>query len=187
MDHKGTVVLETERLILRRFVPEDAETMYRNWASDPEVTRFLTWPTHSDVEITKKVLSEWIPLYERKDYYHWTITLREDISEPIGTIHGQMDNNIDSVMVGYCLSQSKWHKGIMSEALSEVMRFFFEDVGVNRVCSYHDPRNPHSGMVMTHCGMKFDGTLRSSDRNNMGICDASWYSMLRSEYKARTK
>ena len=47
MNHLGTVVLETTRLILRRFTIEDAEGMYRNWASEDEVTKFLTWPTHA--------------------------------------------------------------------------------------------------------------------------------------------
>ena len=52
MEHKGTVTLETPRLILRRLTLAVAEPMYRNWASDPGVTKFLTWPTHSSVEIT---------------------------------------------------------------------------------------------------------------------------------------
>ena len=52
MDHKGTVTLETERLQLRCFTEEDAESMYRNWASDPEVTKYLTWPPHADVNVT---------------------------------------------------------------------------------------------------------------------------------------
>ena len=55
--HKGTQTIETSRLILRRAVREDAEPMFRNWASDPEVTKFLTWPAHSipahlDIAIT---------------------------------------------------------------------------------------------------------------------------------------
>lgn len=46
MEHKGTKIIETERLILRPFRAEDAEPMFRNWTSEPEVTKFLTWPTH---------------------------------------------------------------------------------------------------------------------------------------------
>jgi phosphatidylserine/phosphatidylglycerophosphate/cardiolipin synthase-like enzyme len=67
------------------------------------------------------------------------------------------------------------------EALKAVMDFFFDTVGVDRVECRHDPRNPHSGMVMRKCGMKYEGTMRNSDRNNQGICDASWYALLRSE------
>ena len=181
MEHCGTVLLETDRLILKRFTISDSEATFRNWASDPEVTKFLTWPTHRSEEVTKFVINDWLSLYEKEDYYHWTITLKGN-DEAIGSIHGQVNNDIDSIMVGYCLGRQFWHQGIMSEALAALIEFFFEKVKANRICSYHDPNNPHSGMVMTHCGMKFEGTLRSSDRNNTGICDASWYSILRSEY-----
>ena len=61
------------------------------------------------------------------------------------------------------------------------MDFLFDTVGYNRIESRHDPRNPNSGKVMMKCGMKFEGTMRSSDWNNQGICDASYYALLRSE------
>ena len=60
----------------------------------------------------------------------------------------------------------------MSEDLRMLIAFFFDEVGANRIESRHDPGNPHSGMVMKKCVMKYEGTLRSSDRNNQGICDA---------------
>ena len=181
MKHCGTKKLESDRLILRRLEESDAEAMFSNWASDPEVTKFLTWPTHQSVDVSKYVLSTWIPLYEKDDYYQWAITLKELGDEPIGTIHGLVNNDTESITVGYCLGRKWWHRGIMSEALQTVMDFFFDTVEANSIRSYHDPRNPHSGMVMTHCGMKFEGTLRASDKNNTGICDASWYSILRTE------
>ncbi|MBR2995972.1 MAG: GNAT family N-acetyltransferase, partial [Lachnospiraceae bacterium] len=68
MNKAGTQRIETQRLILRRFRTEDAEDMYRNWASDPEVTRFLTWPEHASVEDTKSLLSLWVSRYEDGDY-----------------------------------------------------------------------------------------------------------------------
>ena len=49
----GTVTLETPRLTLRRLTVEDGPAMYQNWASDPEVTRYLTWPAHTSVEGTR--------------------------------------------------------------------------------------------------------------------------------------
>ena len=60
MKHLGTVELKTDRLILRRFTMDDAEAMYRNWASDPEVTKYLTWPAHANPEISRKDLERWI-------------------------------------------------------------------------------------------------------------------------------
>lgn len=94
MNHCGTQRLETKRLILRRLTEADADAMYRNWASDPEVTRFLTWPTHSSPEVTQNVISLWLPLYAKPDYYHWAITLKENGDEPIGTIHGLVNEDL---------------------------------------------------------------------------------------------
>ena len=68
MQNKGTKTIETDRLILRQFRLEDAEYMFKNWASDPEVSKFLTWPPHKDVELTRTLLETWIEKYEDKAY-----------------------------------------------------------------------------------------------------------------------
>ena len=183
MNHKGTIQLETERLILRRFTIEDAPAMFKNWASDPEVTKFMTWPTHQNVGVSQWVLNSWIPSYEKADYYVWAIILKENGNEPIGNFHGLPKDDIEAVEFGYALGRKWWHKGIMTEVLRTVIDFFFEQVGANSVRAYHDPNNPNSGMVMKKCGMKYEGTLRSADRNNQGIVDQSWYSLLRSEWE----
>ena len=69
MNHLGTKTIETSRLILRRFTLEDVQAMYRNWASDPAVTKYLTWPTHTSEEVTHRVLSDWVGHYEEENYY----------------------------------------------------------------------------------------------------------------------
>ncbi|MDT3843416.1 MAG: GNAT family N-acetyltransferase [Bacillota bacterium] len=184
MKHCGTKRIETDRILLRRFSKDDAEAMYQNWASDAEVTEFLTWPAHTSAEVSKASLEEWTAAYSRKDYYQWAIVLKSNGDEPIGSIGaGNLNDDIDMVHIGYCLGKAWWHQGIMSDALKAVIAFFFEEVGANRIESRHDPKNPHSGMVMKKCGMKYEGTLRESDRNNQGICDACWYAILRSEYR----
>jgi len=71
----------------------------------------------------------------------------------------------------------------LTEALKRVIQYLFEEVGVNRIDSRHDPRNPHSGQVMAKCGMVYEGTHRQSDRNNQGICDAAWYAILKEDYE----
>jgi len=180
-------MIESERLVLRRFTLEDAEAMYRNWARDPEVTKFLTWPAHANVDITRAVLEDWVSSYQREDYYQWAIILKENGDEPIGGISVvEQRDDISMVHVGYCLGRAWWRQGIMSEALKSVMDFFFDRVGANRIESRHDPNNPHSGMVMKKCGMRYEGTMRSSDRNNQGVCDTCWYALLRSDRGSET-
>ena len=55
MQHKGTATLHTKRLELRRFTADDAPVMFSAWASDPEVTQYLTWPPHANAEVTARV------------------------------------------------------------------------------------------------------------------------------------
>lgn len=182
MKNCGTQRIETDRLILRRYKIEDADAMYKNWASDSEVTKFLTWQPHPSVDVSRSIIEDWLKEYSDEKYYQWAIVLKDNGNEPIGDISVvHMNEDISMVHIGYCLGRAWWRRGIMSEALKAVMDFMFDTVEVNRVESRHDPRNPNSGKVMQKCGMKYEGTLRSADRNNQGICDACYYALLRSE------
>ena len=183
LTHKGTQTIETSRLILRRAVREDAEAMFRNWASDPEVTKYLTWPTYEKVETAYQILDLWASEYEKSDYYQWMIVLKE-LGEPIGSISVVRQNDrVEEAEIGYCIGSRWWHRGIVSEALTAIIEYLFAKVGMNRVAARHDPNNPHSGGVMRKCGMKYEGTHRACDRNNQGICDAAQYAILRDEWK----
>ena len=183
MEHKGTKIIETERLILRPFRAEDAEPMFRNWTSDPEVSKFLTWPTHESVEVSKWVVDSWCEKNNDPKYYNWAIELK-NIHEPIGSISAvKVYYETQSATVGYCIGRSYWGQEITAEALRAIIKFFFEEVGMNRVSAYHDSRNPNSGKVMKKCGMTYEGTWRAGGVNNQGICDKVWYSVLREEYE----
>ena len=183
LTHKGTQSIETSRLILRRAIREDAEPMFRNWASDPQVTKYLTWPAHSSIAVSEMVIGSWLQEYEKESYYQWMIELKE-IGQPIGSISVVRQNDrVEEAEIGYCIGSCWWHKGIMTEALSAVIEYLFTGVGMNRVAARHDPNNPHSGGVMRKCGMKYVGTNRACDRNNQGVCDAAQYSILRSEWR----
>lgn len=179
LNHKGTQTLITPRLTLRAFRAEDAPDMYANWASDPEVTKYLTWPAHASVEVSRSILADWIKHDGEKDYYQWAIVLNGHAIGSIGVV--SHNDRAEVAHIGYCIGRKWWHQGIMSEALKAVMDFLFDEVGYQRIESRHDPRNPHSGGVMRKCGMQYEGTLRQSDWNNQGICDASWYALLKSE------
>ena len=182
MKHKGTITIETDRLILRKFTVDDVDAAFRNWMSDKNVTEFLRWSAHTDISITERVLEDWIAGYKRLDFYQWAIMLKE-INEPIGTISAvDMDELTEKVHIGYCIGSRWWHCGFTSEALSAIIPFFFEQVGVKRIESQHDPENPNSGSVMKKCGLVNEGTLRKADWNNRGIVDACIYSMLASDY-----
>ena len=181
MNHCGTQIIETKRLILRPFAIEDAPAMYRNWASDPEVTKYLTWPAHANAELTEMLLKMWVADYAKPDHYQWAIELKE-IGEPIGSI-SVVQQNEETMMahIGYCIGRNWWHQGIMTEALRAVMNYLFNEAGFERIEARYDTRNPHSGGVMRKCGMQYEGTMRKADKNNQGICDVAYYAMLKSD------
>ncbi len=178
MEHKGTITIETKRLVLRAFKMEDIPLAFANWMSDDKVTEFLRWSTHCSVEITRRVIADWIDTYKDDRTYQWAIILKE-LNEPIGTLSVvDMDEKTDKVHIGYCIGSKWWHKGYTSEAFSAIIPFFFNDVKVNRIESQHDPNNPSSGKVMQKCGLQYEGTLRKADWSNKGIVDACMYGLL---------
>ena len=182
MEHLGTIELITERLVLRRFTLNDVENVFRNWANNDDVTKYLTWSSHKDINVTKNVLEQWIQNYSKKDFYNWAIVLKE-INEPIGSIGVvKQDDDIKMVHIGYCIGKNWWNKGIVSEALNILIKFFFEKVGVNRIESRHDPNNPNSGKVMVKCGMKYEGHMKQADKNNQGIVDTLYYGIIAEDY-----
>ena len=183
MEHKGTKRLETQRLILRPFTMEDAQAMYRNYASDSEVTKYLTWPVHADVEATKELLRQWTAQYAKPDFYQWAIELKE-LGEVIGGISVvALREEYQSAEVGWCIGRRWWSRGLTTEAAAALLAYLFEEVGFARVTSRHDPNNPASGRVMQKIGLRYEGTLRHCDRNNQGIVDTACYGLSRSEYE----
>lgn len=185
LTHKGTQTIETPRLILRRATLQDAQPMFRNWASDPEVTKYLTWPPHESIAVTEQVLASWIAEYEKDDYYQWLIVLKE-IDQPIGSLIASTVGRAQSAHIGYCIGKNWWHQGIMSEALQAVIAYLFNEIGYHRIESMHDTNNPHSGNVMKKCGMVYEGISRASDRNNQGICDTAHYAILKTDWEKPT-
>ena len=186
--HKGTQRIETERLILRRFRVEDAQAMYDRWASDPQVTHFLTWPPHESVDSTRQLLALWEQDYEKPEHYQWAITLKEQDDLPVGSIAVVFrDDLAEKAEVGYCIGRVWWRQGITSEALAGVIGFLFEEVGMGRVEARHDVNNPNSGAVMEKCSMRKEGVMRRADHNNQGIVDVCMHAILKDEWKKQSR
>ena len=154
LKHTGTKIIETQRLLLRQFKEEDAADMFNNWASDAEVTRYLTWTTHSSIEVSKKVLEMWIDEYSSQENYNWAIEMKENrnVVGSIGLMN--IDNNIGNAEIGYCISRAFWNKGITTEAFSAVIEFAFKQVGFERITGRHQVDNVASGRVMEKCGLQ---------------------------------
>lgn len=153
IEHLGTIKLTSDRLILRRFTYADTEAMYKNWANDDEVTRYLTWTSHGSLTFTEKIICLWVDSYQEARTYLWAICLKSDPNQPIGSVAlGNIDDCLEAMEIGYALGKIWWRQGYMSEAFERVIQFAFADIGINRLVGHHAVANPLSGLVMKKCG-----------------------------------
>lgn len=184
MTDLGTRTLTTERLVLRRFTPDDAPAVYANWASDPAVTVTLEWEAHPDLDVTRAVLQTWAEQHESDGYYNWAITRDGEAIGAIAVVNCSAQHAYAEI--GYALSRSLWRQGIMTEALGAVTDFLFGEVGVNRLLLMHDTQNPASGRVMVKNGYMLEGVLREQRRRKDGsFGDLRVYGMLQKEWRVR--
>lgn len=176
--HKGTQTIKTKHLLLRRLTLEDSKAMFEKWAGSAENSRFVMKCPHENISETQLMLSNYIDNYNKSDFYMWGIVLEDEL---IGYICGnEINEEIRSICIGYCISKPFWNKGIATEAAKEVINYFF-NFGFNRVFSYHNPLNPASGKVMQKCGMEFEGRIRGGSLLAGEICDCLQYSVLASD------
>jgi [ribosomal protein S5]-alanine N-acetyltransferase len=183
LSHKGTEAIHTDRLLLRRFELGDAHNMFKNWANDSEVTKFLTWEPHASFEVTKETIEMWVNNYKDTKTYEWAIELKE-IGEVIGSIAiVELDEENYACEIGYCISRKYWGKGIMTESLKAVIDYLFSEIGFNRICAKYDTNNVASGKVMEKSGMKYEGTLRQVKmRDHNEFYDLAIYAILKNEW-----
>lgn len=179
----GTQILESERLVLRPYMIEDVQAMFDNWASRPENVTYVTWPAHESVDFTRRLLTEWVASYEKSDFLHWVIALKDQPDFVIGDISViDINQSAQSCELGYILSQDYWGQGLMTEALQTIIAFLFEQVQCNRILAIHATENPASGRVMEKAGMQYEGTFRQAVNLKGRLVDVSEYAILKEDF-----
>ena len=189
MTHKGTVTLETERLILRRFTKDDLEPIFYNCWSDPEVWKWMNYEPMDSIEDVLKLnnifTDFWFAKYESPDYYNWAIELKstgEVIGRVRGGVPGDRVNNLDQIELAYEIGRSWWGQGLTTEAAKKVIDFWFREIGFDRIYTSHAHKNPASGKVMQKCGMAYEGTMRRALNKNNGLQDKVNYAILADDF-----
>lgn len=115
--------LETKHCILRHLRADDAQTIFDTWASDPEVTKYLTWKAHKSVEETKQILDIWLKDYEDQNCFRYGIELKAT-GELIGMIDAAHFRD-EKPEIGYDLGRKYWGHGYMTECLKAITQELF--------------------------------------------------------------
>lgn len=179
---KSIPTLSTERLVLRRMERKDVDAVYE-YASDPEVSRYLLWYPHRDIFDSREYLKIVDRKYKRGEFYDWGITL-VGYDKVLGTC-GFTSFNIDenSAEIGYVLNRRFWGNGIASEAARAVITFGFEVLGLDLIYAKFIPENKGSRRVLEKCHMHYDTRQHSSVECKGRMVDVDVYSISRAEYE----
>ena len=156
------VDLEDDEILLRHINRDDTQTIYDNWACDPEVSKYVTWDTHKSIEDTKAIMDIWIDQYHKGVIYRYGIVLKEN-NELIGMI--DVVKYIDGVPeIGYNLSRKYWNKGYMTRAVGLLCDRLFKD-GFKLISIEAIDENIGSNRVIQKNGFEFTGTKKIIHKN----------------------
>jgi len=148
----------TKRLLLRKPSLDDAQPIFDEYASDPQIPRFMSWRNHTHVDQTRDYLNLCLDIWASGDGYAFVI---ENLSAP-GVPMGMIDMRCQSYKVefGYVLAAKSWNKGYATEALKHLVDWSLDQDRFYRASAFCDVDHGASVRVMEKAGMSFEGILR---------------------------
>lgn len=155
INHQGTQTIHTQRLTLRKIIPDDLPMIYE-FMSNPEVTKYEDWIPHQSIEYTRGFISWLTNDYKSEEIYCWGIQLGEEI---IGFILMSNVNEFNG-SIAYYIKKDCWSKGYATECVIAVMSYMFSRVNIDRIDAKHSIKNIASGKVLKKAGMRYRGHVK---------------------------
>ena len=149
--------IKTERLRLRKAKLADAEAIFRQYAQDPEVTRYVSWRAHRNLDETREYVQMCLLAWDVGKAFHWVIESAED-KQVMGMIIARV--NAEKWELGYVLARVYWRQGYMTEALKAIIAWALKQKEIHRVWAVCDIDNSASARVMEKIGMQREGILK---------------------------
>jgi len=185
LTYNGTIQIETERLILRKFEYTDDENMLKYWISDPEIQSMYSEPVYTTKQEVKELLDKYIGAYEKSDYYRWAVISKET-GECIGQIaYFLVDSNNHFAEIEYCIGSSFQRKGLATEATKAIIQYGFDKMNLNKIQICHKSINIPSRKVIEKCGFVYEGALRDFFYMDGQYVDRLYYSILKEEFMSK--
>ena len=171
--------METERLILRAWLPDDLDDLYE-YSADERVGSMAGWKPHISTEEAQKALDEYMAQEN-----HWAIVLKSE-NKVVGSIKLNPDNNRGKYYakaISFVLSPIYWGKGIMTEAAKRVILYAFDDLKIDLLSAFRYSENLRSKRVLEKCGFEYEITLyQSNERYDGKVMDMVCYCILKDNY-----
>jgi ribosomal-protein-alanine N-acetyltransferase len=173
--------LETERLLLRGWEPDDVDSVFA-YASDPEVTRFMAWDQHRSIEDSRAFLDLLVAEQYGRHELDYCICRKSDPGTAIGGLGLYWRTPPPGTMeLGYVLRRSAWGNGFAPEAGRRVIRHAFETTSAERIFAPIFAENAKSRRAAEKMGLAFEGVLRSAAVYRGRRWDQAIYAILRAD------
>ena len=158
-----TIILETERLVVRTWTPDDAQEGFRIW-SDEEVMRYVgTGQPNATVEETRAWLGRMMAHHERHGFGFWAV-VEKDSGRLVGSCGlGYQRDGGPPLEFGYTLARSHWGRGYATEAASACLRYAFEVLRLPEIVASVDSRNLASCRVLEKIGFVYQRQEQLAD------------------------
>lgn len=187
MNSIGTNTIKTNRLILRRFIYEDADDMLKIWVSKPEIQYMYSEPIYTTKNEVNELLDKYISGYANKNTYRWAI-IESKSQKCIGQIAFYLvDTKNHFAEIEYCIGTDFQRKGYMTEAVNAIIKYGFEEIKLHKIQISTKSINIPSKRVIEKCGFTYEGTLRDYFYFNGEYIDRLYFSMIESEYDKKFK
>jgi len=183
-DH-SELELSTPRLRLRAPRMTDAKAMLAIYA-DPAVCRYLPWGAWASIDVARERLERYVQAMVAGDIVRLLITAKADEAVLGDCTLFHLDGPCRRAEVGYSLAAAAWGRGIVQEAVGELLRFGFEAMDLNRVEADIDPRNAASARSLERLGFVREGLLRERWIVEGEVSDSAIYGLLRRDWAARS-
>ena len=177
-------ILETKRLVLRQITMADAENLY-SFFSDREVMRYYDCEALSSTDEARSLIQRYSDWFEKQSGFRWGITHKTESHSIIGTcgLFGWY-KPARIATLGYELSRAYWRRGIMSEAVRELLVYGYRDLNLNRIRATVVPDNVASARLLERLSFKKEGVFRQAQFLNGKYDDLAAYALLREEWHA---
>ena len=155
------VQLHTPRLLIREFAPCD-EAAVHEYASDPEVVRYMVWGPNTPQQTAEFLARKLARHPEPRREFELAIVLKVE-QKLVGGVGIRIKNAANREGdIGYVLGRQYWNRGIVTEAAKVMLDFGFGELGLHRIYATCDSDNRPSARVMEKLGMKYEGLMRQN-------------------------
>lgn len=157
MRHTGTQPLETERLALRRFTPDDADAAFTTWAGDADIAAHMSWTADLTAQATYARLLRWCAAYDQPDCYRWAITSKKTgaLLGYAGVFRNCGPHGSEVWEPGICLGRAHWRQGYATEAVNAVVAYFMAETGADTLYCLHLVDNAAAEALLARLGFRF--------------------------------